>query len=142
MEMSGGVAMANGRERKRLCVELDPLPTDRYVRWGLQGSAQRWASSPVDSMDSMRRHAKTGGGEGGWCTHEHGCMQDCESLFPPTPHSLSLSPSPAPSLLPPLFLQGEMDQSGRHADYAAARKPRRDLCSQGPTHTALGLPWL
>ena len=71
--MSGGEELANGRERKRLCVELDPLPTDRYARWWLQGSArwwlqgsaQRWASSPVDSMDSMRRHAKTGGGGGG-----------------------------------------------------------------------------
>lgn len=39
--MSGeGAADTNGRERKRLCVELDPLPTDR-CRGGEQGAGAR-----------------------------------------------------------------------------------------------------
>jgi len=34
MSSEGGAAVL-GRERKRLCVELDPLPTDRFVNVGL-----------------------------------------------------------------------------------------------------------
>jgi len=34
MSSEGGAAVL-GRERKRLCVELDPLPTDRFVNVSL-----------------------------------------------------------------------------------------------------------